>query len=118
MLRCPNCRNARVLEIVALVTVRLYQDVFAEEIEGTEPVDGTHEWNDDSLITCPKCRHQGRVIEFTADGVANEGPKAPIVWPEDSQEYMNELMELRQACARQREHLREARDATNKEESE
>lgn len=62
MFRCPKCGNNNDLCVNAIVTVQLsfFED---GEIEGSEPVDGNHEWDDDSPMFCG-CGFKGQVRDF------------------------------------------------------
>lgn len=56
-LLCPKCGQGESLEIDALVTVVLRSD-------GSEPKDGTHEYDDKSWTTCPECGYRAVLKEF------------------------------------------------------
>ena len=64
--KCPKCGRRNAINVGALVTVRL--DVNEDgELEGSEPVDGNHEWDGQSVAGCGNCHHAGYVDDFRTD---------------------------------------------------
>lgn len=70
--RCPKCGNQDIV-VTALVDVALSFDDFGD-LEGSEPVDANHEWDDDSPARCDRaaCRHDGTVRDFCVDVPGDE----------------------------------------------
>jgi hypothetical protein len=64
-MRCPKCQKNTNLTIDALVTVELSFDADGE-LEGSEPVDANHEWEDASTARCGACGWAGRVADLHA----------------------------------------------------
>ena len=59
-LACPTCGSDDDVQISVTVFARLH-------VEGTEIVDGDHEWDDDSAAMCGQCRQTGLVADFRTD---------------------------------------------------
>lgn len=58
--KCPKCGDTESLVIEAITTIKLFSD-------GTEPVDGTHEWTDESVTSCGHCEWTGTVKELEVE---------------------------------------------------
>jgi hypothetical protein len=65
-MRCPKCGSKDHICIVALVTVRLTTNEDGA-VEGSEPVNGDHEWHGDSPAFCDSCNRAGCVLDFDPD---------------------------------------------------
>jgi hypothetical protein len=55
--RCPKCGSYGPFEIVVSMRVLLYDN-------GTDTVDGTTEYGDDTPATCKACGHDGELGDF------------------------------------------------------
>lgn len=54
--KCPRCTQSMVFHVLAIHTVILTDD-------GTEPLDGSESYTDDSPVDCPVCEWHGLVRE-------------------------------------------------------
>lgn len=54
---CPSCGQEDRFKIVARIMCEVTDD-------GSEPIDGNHEWDDESVCVCPDCDHTGILKEF------------------------------------------------------
>jgi len=60
---CPKCGSRGPFFIAATVMVKVTD-------EGSEPIDGNHEWHDDTHATCGdhECAFAGTVLNFSEEG--------------------------------------------------
>jgi len=68
-IHCPRCINEDRFYIETTITACVTDD-------GAEPADGNFRWDERSPITCPDCRCEGTVGEFTWDPEALRAKEA------------------------------------------
>ena len=55
--RCPNCKSDEFIRVQVLMDCELYPD-------GSEIIEGDHEWHDDSPAYCTGCEYRGKIKDF------------------------------------------------------
>jgi hypothetical protein len=64
MYKCPKCQSTS-LEVVVQVWARLTQDPNGDiGTDTTESFDGSHEWDENSLMQCRDCNYRGQAAKF------------------------------------------------------
>jgi len=64
MYKCPKCQSTS-LEVVVQVWARLTQDPNGDiGTDTTESFDGSHEWDENSLMQCRDCDYHGQSAKF------------------------------------------------------
>src|ERR1035437_11190410 len=67
MYRCPKCKSTR-LEVVVKVWARLTQDPNGDiGTDTTESFDGSHDWDENSLMQCRDCDYRGQSAKFNQE---------------------------------------------------
>ena len=75
-IRCPECGQDEVFDIVVSTTVRVTDEGFdLAEYSSTE-------WDEYSSITCPDCEKSGEVADFSDD----ESVVPVLGWPDTNEE--------------------------------
>jgi hypothetical protein len=64
MYACPKCGVADNIVINVEVRVRLLQNPDNADAFETERIDGTDEWDENSMACCEHCEYPGRVSDF------------------------------------------------------
>lgn len=68
-MKCPDCKEPDLLDISALVLVRLIQEPDGDfQTDEDEAESGGHYWDDDNYVHCCACGWRGKVGQLLEGG--------------------------------------------------